>query len=310
MFSTCSQRFAYGLALFALLSSQACSKIRLDGDLRSPSGMGRAETLADVELRNRTVEDDPLWSGAFQHQLFVRELSQVPAEEYTLLGSYLDNGAAYVIVHPAFYTYFHDWQGEDPSSPLSNALEISLAAPKWSAVAAVGTAQDKALRDFLEIATTQERLVLLVLPHSDDTPRGRAYRRFVNEVTNASPSVVVVYSRSPDEGELDAVEARRLARLWTALDKPTLRIGGGYVGRCIAGFQASVSDLIDPSKLEVLSDLSAISPDDLGDDAARRLLRPDGSLDVDRATTAMFERGLTGPNLARLARLSDAKSER
>ncbi|NIW39184.1 MAG: hypothetical protein GWN14_15735, partial [candidate division Zixibacteria bacterium] len=63
--------------------------------------------LAEIQKRNDTVEDKPDWIKRAYSGLMLRKLTNVSREEYKKYEEYLDNGSAYVIVHPGFFSFFH-----------------------------------------------------------------------------------------------------------------------------------------------------------------------------------------------------------
>ncbi len=61
------------------------------------------KVIARIEERNSTVEDDPDWIRRSYSGLLVRRLTNLPEREYSNYRKYLDDGAVYIIVHPAFF---------------------------------------------------------------------------------------------------------------------------------------------------------------------------------------------------------------
>lgn len=249
--------------------------------------------LREVEERNKAVESDAGWRDKAYSEFMIRQLSAIGEEEYAKYAQYLDNGALYVIVHPAYYTFFHDHELPDSGAGQSsqNAMEKFLGTTVYSSRAQLIRAQEKMLRDFLEYMSTGKKLVVLILPHDYRDYRGYKFRggrdeymRFINEVTNESSSVLYLYSKKPNRGTLYEKDRRRLLKFLYAIRAKEILVGGGYIGRCLEDFYKDVEQYYSEDRIFVVPEITSISPVDVSSDVASDMLSPDGTVDVTKLT--------------------------
>ncbi len=254
--------------------------------------------LAEIQKRNDTVEDKPDWIKRAYSGLMLRKLTNVSREEYKKYEEYLDNGSAYVIVHPGFFSFFHfprklkDNTGEFISK--YNVVELLLNKKPMDPEFALLQAQERRMRDFIEFKSTQKKLLILVVPtqywkYSGYTYKnGRdEYMRYLNEVTNLSESVLFVESRSPNRGYLTEDDALTLMEFLGTIDTQSIYIGGAYVGRCLEDFYLLLTEEFGTDGIFIVPELADISPRELNSDMARAILRPDGLIDRNVVTQFM-----------------------
>ena len=128
------------------------------------------EIIEKVEERNSSVEDDPEWIKRAYTGLMIRRLVNVPPNEYKDYKQYLDNGSVYIMAHPAFFPFFHYPKKlvDNTSKTISkqNVVEKLLELnPKNFEFAAL-QAQERRTRDFFEFKSTQEKLIIIVVPRN------------------------------------------------------------------------------------------------------------------------------------------------
>jgi len=256
--------------------------------------------LVKAEERNRTVEDDPEWIKSSYENLMVRRLTNISSKEFADYRKYLDNGSVYIVVHPAFFTFFHytkqKKRDKDPEELNKlNIVEFLLKIEPSKPQFAVLQAQERRMRDFLEFKSTQQKLVIVVIPQKYWDYSGYTYRkgpdeymRFINEVTNFSRSVLFVESRSPNRGYLNDDDAVKLMEFLLSVKAEKIYVGGGYVGRCLEDFYGVLTQEYGTKGIFVVPELSDISPRELNASMSRNLLRPDGLIDSDFATRLML----------------------
>lgn len=249
------------------------------------------KVLLAIEKRNKEVEGDPDWIAKAYSGFMIKSLPEVDDEDYGRYRQYLDYGAVYIIVHPAYYTFFHESGGQNDSlaTPARNALELRLQEPAYSSKTRLHLAQEKMLRDFLEFMSTEKKLVILVLPGDYLSYSGYKFMggndefmRYINEVTNGSASVLYLYSRKPNRGMLGEKERRRLLKFLYTLKAKEILLGGGYVGRCLDDFYRDIDQHYGDDKLYLVPEITAISPSDVSSGEASDLLNADGLVDVGR----------------------------
>jgi hypothetical protein len=252
--------------------------------------------LTDIEERNKTVEEDPEWIRRAYSGLMVRKLNNIRVSEYKKYRKYLDNGAAYIIVHPAFFPFFH-FPGKlplvegDTFVPKHNVVERLLNLPPPDEKFALLQAQERRMRDFLEFMSERKKLVIVVVPRHYDRYKGYKYRkdndeytRYLNEVTNFSESVIFAESRSPNRGYLTDEDGIRLMEFLLSVDAKTIYLGGGYIGRCLEDFYKLLTDEFGPEDIYVVPELSDVSPREINSKMAKYLLLPNGEINEAAAT--------------------------
>jgi len=248
-----------------------------------------------IEERNTVVEKNLNWVSQSYRQFMVRELSDIDDIAYPDFKRFLDNGSLYVIVHPAYYTFFDSDYVFTPHDGVvsENAVLQLLKERPYSVKAKLMQAQERMLLDFLEYSSTVRNLVLIVLPGDyADAPfyrysnRRDEYMRYINEITNESDSVLILYSKKPNKGSLAASDQKRLIRFLSAVAPDRILLGGGYIGRCVEDFYKDLSTIYSREKIYVVPEITAWSPSDISSDQASALLRPDGTADIAMMTKA------------------------
>lgn len=260
------------------------------------------ETLARINERNRTVEDDPGWVKQSYSGLMIRKLTNVSEQEFAGFKDYLDGGSVYILVHPAYFTFFHhpekllDNTADAPQSA-QNVVEKMLSLDPKNLSFSVMQAQERRTRDFLEFMSTEQKLVIIVVPKKYQNYTGYTYKRgrdeymrYLNEVTNFSKSVLFVESRTPNRGYLIEEDTVRLMEFLLSIKAKKILIGGGYIGRCLEDFYALLIEDFGREGIFMVPEMSDISPREMNNSLAMELLNPDGSINVKTATENM-ERG-------------------
>lgn len=197
----------------------------------------------------------------------IRELDELAGSDYYKYGRYLDDGTLYIIVHPAYYVFFHD---HEISYSTENPVDAFLNERAFTKSTRFLQEQERSLRDFLEITSTRKRLILLVLPGGYKDYGGYVYRgmtdgfaRYINSVTNGSDSVLYLYSEKPNKGSLSQTTRQRLEGFIRAIAPKTILIGGGYLGRCMEDFYKDLTSFTSRDKVMFAGEISAFSPEDL-----------------------------------------------
>lgn len=284
------------LTLILTFTISCAPSVRRDIDLSFfknwDDSLKRAIIINSIEERNRTVEDDIRWINTAYERFFIKNLYDIEEEDYGQYSRYLENGSVYIIVHPAYYTFFQRpiFPFEDYAISIDNELDRLLGEVSLSPKTTLIKAQEKALRDFLEYASTTKRLVILILPggykkydgykfkgHRDE------FRRYINEVTNESESVIYIYSKKPNRGLLTEKDTARLLKFLSAIKPKNILIGGGYLGRCLEDFWRTIEPFYS-ERIYLVPELVAISPSDMGIFQAYGMLKSDGTVDVEKLT--------------------------
>lgn len=247
--------------------------------------------LKSIISRNNTIEDDPSWIETAYKRFLIRNLKDVHEEDFDRYAKYLENRSVYIIVHPAYYVFFQD--EKDPSGNsqdlTSNAVDRFIIETDYSAKTRLIRAQEKMLRDFLEFKSTEQKLVILVLPRDYESydaykfKDGKdEYMRYLNEVTNGADSVLYLYSKKPNRGLLAEKDRKRLVRFLYKIKAQSILLGGGYIGRCLEDFYKDIEQYFGEDKLFVVPEIVAISPSDITNNIASDLLKADGTVNLNR----------------------------
>jgi hypothetical protein len=251
--------------------------------------------MSDIQERNTAVEDDPDWIEQSYKGMMVRRLTNVTEEEAPFYREYLDGGAAYVIVHPSFFSFFHYPRKliDNKASRASryNVVEVLLNKDPRSPQFALLQAQERRMRDFLEFKSTEKKLIIMIVPKNYGKYTGYTYRkgrdeymRYLNEVTNFSKSVLFVESMDPNRGSLTQDDALKLMEFLLSVNAKRVYVGGAYVGRCLEDFYNILTREWGEEGIYVIPELADISPRELNPQIAISILRPDGLIDTAMAT--------------------------
>lgn len=240
----------------------------------TPAGFYYPKKIPDLEIiktsietRNKTIEVHPQWRMIASQRILLRSLEDIPQSDYKRFRDFLDDGVMYIIVHPAYYFFFH----EDPANSFDvKEIRTFIERDAFTRTDLFLREQEKALRDFLEITSTRNRLLLFVLPGNYREYMGYKYRygedefaRYINEVSNDSKATLYLYSEKPNRGMLSRESKDILLSFIKAVNPDKIILGGGYLGRCLEDFYRQLSPLMKDGQVEIEPWISAMSPEDL-----------------------------------------------
>jgi hypothetical protein len=264
------------------------------------------DLMSEINERNAAVEDSQEWIEEAYKGLKIRSLYSIPKEEYSKYAEYAgDNRRIYIIVHPAYYTFFgsgnmasHPLLGEllklnkviskGGPYPEKNLVERLYDKGAFEETLYVMQEQERLLRDFVEGYSTKGALMLLILPR--DYQEGLVgykegydeFARYINEITNESDSVIYMYSSSIGSGDLFINELDMLMDFLEETKIKTIVLGGGYVGRCLEGFYNTMIDAFGYNHIYMVPEIVAVSPTDIRGDWGANLLTKSGHLNLPR----------------------------
>lgn len=272
------------LTLFIGLLAGCASKTVIPLGVYYPKDLPDLDLIrSSVENRNKTIESHPQWRMIASQRIMSRSLEEIPASEYKSFKDYLDDGVMYIIVHPAYYFFFHD---ENDFFTSAKELDIYINEDAFTKRDLFMREQERSLRDFLEITSTRNRLLLLILPDNYREYSGYKYKygedefaRYINEVSNDSKATIYLYSEKPNRGMLSSEMRNRLINFIRVVNPDKIVIGGGYLGRCLEDFYRQLSQFFKDEIIEIEPWISAISPEDLKYFDLDDLIR-DGKLDM------------------------------
>lgn len=239
--------------------------------------------IAEVEHRNDTLEQHPAWISMASQGFLLSDLSTLRVDAYENYRKYLDNGDLYVIVHPAYSVFFNN---DDLYSDSIGTVDSFLNETAYTKSSRLIMEQERSLRDFLEITSTRNRLIVLVLPNNGQQSRGSIsgegrdkFALYVNSVTNGSDSVLYLYSEKPNGGKLSEGSKQQLVEFFMAVDPERIIIGGGYLGRCVEDFYRDFSSSTFGERMLISGEISSFNIDDLKDLDIDDFLK-DGKLNI------------------------------
>jgi len=262
------------------------------------------ELMREINERNAAVEDSQAWIGEAYKGIHLRNLINIPKSEYANYKKYAGKkGRIYIIVHPAYYTFFGKGDmtehplisefkktekvisngGEYPKKNLVERLYDKMALDETLFVM---QEQERLLRDFVEVYSTKGALVLLVLPRNYQKilygySKGHdEYARYINEISNEADNVIYMESVTATNGEITYEDLDVLMAFLEANDIETIAMGGGYVGRCLEGFYDSIIDAFGHGHIYQIPEIVAVSPDDIQGRWGNNLITQSGRLNL------------------------------
>lgn len=252
------------------------------------------KVLAAVDKRNREIETRPDWIDWAYQGLAIPRLNDIPPERYRQYRKYVDNGAAYIFVHPSYYPFFHAKKSRTMRKAYEldeSIVDLFLQSTADSPVMQLEQEQQRNEKNFIEYLTTEEKLVILVLPrnysHSSNFEYAKSrdeYARYLNGIANGSPSILYMESESSSSGRLLSDDLIPLLLFLETVGAKEVLIGGGYVGRCQKEFYQYMTNFA-PGNYFIVPEISTFSPADLSDAEASRFI---GSFKADLRPFAEF----------------------
>ena len=230
--------------------------------------------FAAIDERNRTEKRSEAWLRSAYASIGIKKVNDIPPSEYASYGRYVTDGEVYIIVHPGYFPFFDKWHlpppapitGDDlPAENLSDRLTADL--PADEVPYRVAREQGRILRDFIEFMSEENKLVVIVLPRDykiNQTygyqPGRDEYARYINEITNRSESIVYVESDTATSGYILDKDLDVLDNFLTAAGVKTVKLGGGYLAKCLDNFYGSIRGKFAFEAITYVTELTAISP--------------------------------------------------
>lgn len=165
----------------------------------------------------------------------------------------------FIIVHPAYSVFFGDL----------NKRKYSDA--KYSLLKRQFDNEAKAI----ENQSATGKIVVLVVPgnYAVDSISPRSYESYLNTISAGSLSVFYVLSETSSSGRLPINEMVNLYLFLQSVKVNKVMIGGGYIGRCQREFYNQLTNYLDSSFTYIVPEISTISPEDVSEGEAIRILR-------------------------------------
>ena len=254
----------------------------LAGEFLAQKKTDISRVMEAAERRNQEIEKKTEWiAGAYQG-LGIRKLNDILPRQYQEYRKYVDNGAVYIFVHPAYYLFFHEkkprvLRADDDFT--NSVMDIFLSESYDNTVTRLEQEQQKNEKNFIEYLTTEGKLVILVLPRDyrrssnyGYTDGPDEYARYLNEIANSSPSILFMESETSGSGKLLSDDLIPLLSLLEATEATSVLIGGGYVGRCQKEFYTYVTNFAISGTYSIVPELSTFSPEDVSEKMASQFL--------------------------------------
>jgi hypothetical protein len=240
------------------------------------------DVIEAVEKRNSSVEKDPNWIDFSYSGISIKKLNDVPDEEYPSYGKYVDNESVYIIVHPAYYLFFHNKKPQITRSPYnlySNIMDLFIDEKLDDPILKLAQVQQKNEKNFIEYITADEKLLILILPKNYREHQSYAYgeefdefARYINEITNSAKSALYIESNSSASGKLLTDDLIMLLTFLEKIGAKRIFIGGGYVGRCQKDFYNYISSFFPSDDYFIVPEISTFSPSDISSGKAAHFL--------------------------------------
>ena len=163
-----------------------------------------------------------------------------------------------ILVHPGYSVF------------VNNVIEKTYAEPKFKLM----KKQFETESAFIQSQARQGNVVILILPagigsHGDAT---HSYSSYLNRISSRGDSIFYLFSRTKRNGSLDKDEMITLYRFLRSLRPGRVLIGGGYIGRCQEEFLHQLATFIDREQIYVVPEISTISPRDISESEALRIV--------------------------------------
>jgi hypothetical protein len=235
------------------------------------------DVMDAVEERNRGIEADTEWINWAYQGLSIAKLNTLSPEQYERYRTYVDHGSVYIFVHPSYSLFFHTKKPRSFRGPadLRSIVDSFLESSPDTVVTLLEQEQLKIEKNFIEFLTTEEKLVILVLPRDYLHAMNYGYlqgpdeyARYLNGIANGSPAILYIESESSSSGRLLADDLIPLLSFLKAVGAQTTLIGGGYVGRCQKEFYQYVTNFTTADRYYIVPELSTFSPEDIAEEAA------------------------------------------
>jgi hypothetical protein len=205
--------------------------------------------------------------------LRARYLRDITQGEYFHYRQYLDDGTAYVIVHPGYYQFFHrKIQSLKDESPLVHKYMLT---------------QLKEEENFIRRLSKERKLIVLVLPGKKHP---QEYIDYLNRSISEGESIVYLKSIKTNSGKLSSGDRKRLKDFFEKIGVGQVIVGGGYVGRCQEKVYTTLLKELGEDRVAIAPEISSISPNDLSDATVKMFTSADGTPDF-RVISAFIRNG-------------------
>lgn len=280
------------ICALSLLLAGGCISLHAPPVELSMQDRARVKGLfAEIDEQNRSGERSDDWLRDAYREVHLKNLRDVPAEEFGRYRRFARSGDAYVIVHPGYFPFFDVWDIPRPpydyaaGMPKANLVDrVTAGIPAGDIVYRTAREQERIVRDFIEYMAAEGRLVVLVLPRDyrshvtyGAVPGYDEYARYLNEMSNGAENIVYIESAAYDRGQLLPEDLDVLIRFLRASGARSVMVGGGFIGKCQSGFTQTLADVMLPGFLFTVPELTQFAPADMKRDKVN-ILKDDGRI--------------------------------
>ncbi len=299
------------LSAVIVLSAAGCASFELPPlEPETPEDIIKAKEIwQKAEERDSNIESSAGWINDSYSQMTIKSLTDVPIQKYQDYKKFLDAGrTVYIVNHPGFFTFFqYSKINRSENETAENIIDIFInrggasagknnEAPYNPKIINVMREFERIERNFIEFKSTEQKLVILVLPGNYKKYSNYRYKnnhdeylRYLNDISNNSESVLYLESKKPNNGRLTDQDIITFLEFLHKIGAKSIMLGGEYVGRCQEDFYKQLADMAGALiTVEIVPELSPPSPDDINS-GAKDLLTQDNRLDVQAAAYNIFK---------------------
>jgi hypothetical protein len=263
-----------------LLMLAACAPVQAPQSDIPPERV--KEIFSRIDAQDSTVKKSEAWLRGAYRSISIRKLADVPPQEYDKYRQYVKDGEVYIIVHPGYFPFFDKWDVTPIETdyrkgyPAQNIAQRATAVlPAENVAYRVAREQERVARDFLEFMSQEGRLVVLVLPRNylehltyGYVPGYDEYARYINELTNGAENILWLESDTHNSGYLLDADLAMLGSFLDAAGVRTIRLGGGFLGKCLDNFYGSLRKRYAYDAISYVTEITSFSPADMVTDRA------------------------------------------
>jgi hypothetical protein len=251
------------------------------------------QVLADINAKDTLQRKSADWLREAYSSLKIGKLGDMAPEDYKRYRKYVDprDPLVYIIVHPAYYAFFVNDEVLTSSRdsrilPEENIVERFCSKRSfYDYDLRLMQEQERMLKDFLEVATAEKKLVILVLPADYKAHLNYGYIngldeyvRYINEVTHMSGSVLYMESMEYQTGYIGENDLSALSEFLREIGAKKVMLGGGFAGRCLDNFYASLQRKFDYRNIYIVPEITTVANEDIDGSASGKLFTHDGTI--------------------------------
>lgn len=291
------------LLLFILILLSGCTNVQKTEEVNfyfTPTKIHDFDELSrirnwvvGINEKKKIRKKSPDWLSASYSSLKIKRLDEVPEGKYVEYAKFVDPGdpTIYIVIHPAYYPFFINdsvlsSNSDLDAKPLENIVERFCARVSFhDRELRVMQEQERSLRDFLEIMSSEKKLLILVLPRDYKSHLSYGYlngldeyMRYINEVTGMSESVLYVESLEYNFGYIGESELAALSKFIKKVGARKIMLGGEFAGRCLDNAYWSLMRKFDQEDIYLVPEITAIAYRDVMSTPLSNLLTKDRTI--------------------------------